>query len=148
MSEIDEKMLTNMSPEDQKYYKKYLKYKNKYIELEKNMNGAGLGLASALKLAKSTAKSAAKSPLAKEIATTAIQSPTVQTKLQQVQTAYANSPNTQLVAQVAMSNPSVQTEMEKPIVQSTLQGSNSPDNVWRTLTLEQKTKLIKLLPTI
>ena len=38
MSEIDEKMLTNMSPEDQKYYKKYLKYKNKYIELEKNMN--------------------------------------------------------------------------------------------------------------
>ncbi len=157
--------------EQQRYHLKYLKYKNKYLALENQMGSGGKFSAfkkaatSAAKTGASVAKSAASNPIvqaaALSAAATAVQNPTVQAKLAQVQTAYANSPSAQLAAQVAMSsstvqsamsNPTVQTAMSHPVTQAALSGtssssssSQSPDDVWRTLTIDQKQKLIGML---
>ncbi len=98
------------------------------------------------------------------VATVAAQDPTVQAKLSQAQQYYANSPNAQLAAQIAMSHPKVQSAMSHPAAQqvaqqaktiaSTIPSSNgqqnpqNPDSVWNTLSLEQKKKLISLIPSI
>jgi hypothetical protein len=159
MSSQEDKMPNGMSAEDEKYYKKYLKYKNKYIQLEEDLEGAGF--ASSLKAA---AKSAYKSPTLRQMASTAAtvaaQDPTIQAKLAKAQQALANSPNAQVAlalakahptVQSAMANPKVQSVMGSSIVQTALQQQKpieNPDQVWSTLSLEKKQKLLAFLPTI
>ncbi len=159
------------SQEDLKYQKKYLKYKAKYLALEEELEQNGGGkwdkFKTVAKKGASYAKSAASHPVVQAAAisamTAAAQTPAGQAKLAEAQQYYANSPNAQLAAQVAMSHPKVQSAMSHPIVQqaktiaSTTPSSNglqnpqnpqNPDSVWNTLSLEQKQKLINLLPSI
>ena len=124
---------------------------------------------SAAKSGYSVAKSVASNPAvqaaALNAATVAAQDPAVQAKLAQAQQYYANSPNAQLAAQVAMSHPKVQSAMYHPVTQQAINIaktststpqltsistpiSRSPDSVWNTLSVEQKQKLINLLPSI
>ncbi len=147
--------------ENEKYYKKYLKYKQKYIQLEEEIGGGSKLnlLKSFAKKGASVAKSVASNPAVQAVATsaamTAAQQPEVQAKLAEIQQTYNTNPAAQLAAQMAMSNPKVQSVMAKPIVQQVKQSvqtgnvsSQALDNVWRTLSIEQKQKLIDLLPTL
>ena len=165
-----------MSSIDEKYQKKYLKYKKKFLSLrEKNLEelqqNGGSGKWESLKsAAKSAAKkgasiasSVASNPAVREAAlnaattaaTIAAQDPAIQAKLAQAQQAYANSPSAQLAAQIALSHPTVQSAMSHPATQQAMNiaktsasGVKTPDSIWNTLTLDQKQKLINLLPTI
>ncbi len=133
---------------------------------------------SAAKTGVSIAKSTAANPefkaaalsAATTAATVAAQDPTVQAKLAQAQQYYANSPNAQLAAQIAMSHPKVQSAMSHPAAQQVAQQAKTiasttpsstgqqnpqnpqnpqtPDNIWNTLSLEQKQKLIGMLQYI
>ena len=153
-----------MSEQD-KYYKKYLKYKKKYISLENQMGGGKWdSFKAAAKKGASVASSIASNPAVKEAAaaaaTTAVavaaQQPSVQAKLAQAQQAYNNSPSAQLAAQVALSHPAAQSAMAHPVVQQLKQSAQTginnanqnPDDVWNTLSLTQKQKLISMLSII
>ncbi len=153
-----------------KYKKKYL-----MLEEEMNGGGiwsaVKKGASSASSVAKkgvAIASSAVKNPEFQAVAsaalTTAVAQPRVQEKLNQAQQYYSNSPNlqlaTQIASQTAMSHPKVQSALANPTVQSAMShpavqqiksqqaqarlGQN-PDDIWKTLTLEQKQKLILLL---
>lgn len=151
--------------EQEKYKKKYLKYKEKYFILQKELNEEQKG-GSIWKTIKSSAKSAGETGLsvAKQVVShplvqsavisTAMQNPDVQTKLSQAQQAYANSPTAQLASQVALSHPTIQSAISHPVVTQVLNETPStsaqnsklnPDQIWQTLTLEQKQKLISML---
>ena len=164
-----------MSSNDEKYQKKYLKYKKKYIalELELQQNGGGSilntiqkGVRSAASTAASAAKtganyaaSAASNPAVQAATLSAFslasQNPAVQAKLSQVQQTYDNSPNLQLAAQFAQMNPTVQAAMANSTAQQAMNiakaatsGEQTPDSIWNNLTLDQKQKLIAMLQFI
>jgi hypothetical protein len=178
--------MSNLS-ENEKYHKKYLKYKQKYIALEQEIGGGSKWKAvkSAAKKGATYAHSIASNPAVQAVASsaasaalaTASQQPQVQAKLAQAQQYYANSPNVQIAAQVAMTHPKVQSAMAHPMVQSAIAQSNTaqsntaqsntaqsnnsqstmaqpdvptqtsqnPDDVWKTLSMSQKQKLIAML---
>ncbi len=155
----DDKMPNGMSAEDEKYFKKYLKYKNKYLQLEEELEGAGFK--SALKAA---AKSAYNSPTLRQMASTAAtiasQDPAMQARLAKAQQALANSPNAQLALALAKSNSTVQSAMANPKLQSVMGSSvvqtalqqkkpiENPDQVWNSLSFEKKQKLLAFLSAV
>jgi spermidine/putrescine-binding protein len=121
--------------EDEKYQKKYLKYKEKYFELKGGSKwssfkiAAKKGISVASDVVSHPAVQAVASSAATAAITTAVQRPEVQAKLAQAQQAYYNSPT----AQSAFNN------------QNVPQASNNPDEIWKTLTMDQKQKLISML---
>jgi len=153
-----------MSSNDEKYQKKYLKYKKKYIalKLELQQNGGGSILNTIQKgfrSAASTAASAASNPAVQAATLTAAsiaaQHPDVQAKLSQVQQKLDNSPNAQFLAQIAKSHPTVQSAMAHPTAQQAMNiakaatsGEQTPNSIWNNLTLDQKQKLIAMLQFI
>ncbi len=144
-----------MSLEDETYYeKKYLKYKQKYLALEDELQGAGL-LGSIKKAATAAASNPALQQLASSAAnvaaSAAAQNPTLQAKLAQAQQVIGSNP----LAQAALADPKLQALKEAALANPTLQAlkqaamdPNNPDSVWVSLTPEKKAKLIALLPTI
>ncbi len=182
-------MSTLSLAEEEKYQKKYLKYKEKYFLLQKQLEEEELkGGGSTFKTFKSGLKQVAANPAFKQAASAAAsaamasasQDPLVQAKLAKMQQAYGNSATAQLATQIALSNPSVQSALSSPKVQSALSSpkvqsamnsplvkqamsgtpapvanaglpapvansQRNPDDVWKTLTLEQKKQLISML---
>ncbi len=153
-------MSTLSLAEEEKYQKKYLKYKEKYFLLQKELNGgsAWKSFKTVAKKGASVASSAASHPLVQSVASNAAmiasQNPNVQAKLSQAQQYYNKSPTAQFATQVAMSHPKVQSVLSHPVTQQVasqvapinkLDQEQDPDEIWNTLTLEQKQHLISML---
>jgi hypothetical protein len=143
--------MSNIS-EQEKYYIKYLKYKNKYIDLNEQINGGGVGalgkkFANVASTVGKKAVAAAKSSGLAELKNTAKQS-LADVSASAVEAAKQLAASTAASAQNAVNNAAASAQNAVNNVNnpnSVMRGSTNPDDVWRSLTLEQKQRLIALL---